>query len=160
MEKLTEILNQELEVFNRFLGLLDQQHKQIISREIEALSGTNTELDMLSGQARLLEKKRVAEVSKISEKFDLSGNNIQLRDLLPRLDRESSHQLRMLRESILGAHKQAEEKSLRNKKLIERSRQLIAESMKIITARPAPVYQKPGPNQQTTRDTNLVNRSV
>ena len=59
MVDLTDVLNQELETFNRFLSLLDQQHKQIVSRDLAELSKTNTELDILCNKAHYLEKKRI-----------------------------------------------------------------------------------------------------
>ncbi len=160
MEKLAEILNQELEVFNKFLGLLDQQHKQIISRKLEELKQTNSELDFLTLQVTQLENKRMLEVSRMSEELGLSDDDIKLRDLLPDLDTKTSFRLKMLRESIVGAHRRAEEKSLRNKKLIERSRKLIADSIAIVSSKPSPIYQKPGPGQPSMREGSMVNRSV
>ena len=160
MENLTEILNQELDVFNSFLSLLDSQHKQIISGDLEELGKTNSKLDILSNQAQLLEKRRLELVYNLTAEMDLNGSDIKLKDLLPHLDRSSSNRLQLLRESILGAHRQVEAKSARNKKLIDKSRDLIAESLRIVTAKPSPVYQKPGPKAQMRREGNLVNRSI
>jgi hypothetical protein len=160
MENLTEILNQELEVFNLFLNLLDTQHKQIISGDLEGLGNTNTKLDLLTDQAQLLEQRRLEIVGNLSAELDLTDSQIKLNDLIPHLDRSLGNRLRLLRESILGAHNQVEAKSARNKQLIDKSRNLIAESLRIITTRPSPVYQKPGPVQPAMREGNLVNRSV
>jgi len=160
MVDLTDILNQELETFNRFLQLLDQQHKQIVSRNLEDLGKTNNELDILCNKAHFLEKKRIEAVADISMKFKFKDNEPKLSDLLPRLDRISSQKLQLLRGSIQDAHSRVEEKSARNQRLIEKSRKLIAESMKIIASRPSPVYKKPGPGQADIREGNLINRSA
>jgi flagellar biosynthesis/type III secretory pathway chaperone len=160
MENLTEILNQELEVFNLFLNLLDSQHKQIISGDLKGLGDTNARLDLLSNQAQVLEKRRLEIVYNLTAEMELSDNRSRLSDLIPHLDRVSGNRLQLLRESILSAHKQVEAKSIRNKQLIDKSRDLITESLRIVTTKPSPVYQKPGPVQSTARESNLVNRSV
>jgi len=160
MVDLTDILNQELETFNKFLLLLDQQHKQIVSRDVAELGKTNTELDILCNKAHFLEKKRIEAVNNISLTLKFKGDRLKLSDLLPRLDRISGQKLQLLRESIQNAHSRVEEKSKRNQRLIEKSRQLIAESMKIIASRPSPTYQKPGPGQAEISEGNLINRSA
>jgi flagellar biosynthesis/type III secretory pathway chaperone len=160
MADLTDILNEEFETFNRFLALLDQQHKQIVSRDLAELSKTNTELDILCNKAHFLEKKRIEAVNGISSKLKFKSDKLKLSDLLPRLDKVSSQKLQLLREAIQSAHARVEEKSRRNHRLIEKSRQLIAESMKIIASRPSPIYQKPGPGQAELREGNIINRSV
>ena len=147
MVNLTDILNQELETFNRFLLLLDQQHKQIVSRDLDEFGKTNSELDILCNKAHLLEKKRIDAVNNISMRMKFDGDKLKLSDLLPRFDRISGQNLQLLRESIQNAHSRVEEKSKRNQRLIEKSRQLIAESLKIIASRPSPIYKKPGPDQ-------------
>ena len=91
MENLTEILNQELEVFNLFLSLLDSQHKQIISGELEELNKTNIKLDLLSNQAQLLEKKRLELVYNLTAEANLSDSHVKLNDLIPHLDRSSGY---------------------------------------------------------------------
>ena len=160
MEKLTEILNQELEIFDEFLQLLDQQHKQIISRDIEELNKTNTRLDLLSQKANHLEKNRIEIVEEIAGRPEFQKDGLTLSDILPKLDRVSGNRLKLLRDSIKNTHQRIEEKSVRNKKLIENSRKLISDSMKILAKRPSPVYQKPGPAQPAIREGSLVNRSI
>ena len=160
MERLISILNQELETYNRFLNLLDDQHKMIISRDLEGLGETDYELDLQNSKVYDLEKERMEIVDDISKRLKLDKSNIKLRDLLPRLDSVSSNRLHLLREEIMGAHKKIEEKSIRNKLLIERSRELISETIKIISRRPSPVYNKPGPGKSEVFESSLVNRSV
>lgn len=160
MERLISILNQELKTYNRFLNLLDDQHKMIISRDLEGLSETDYELDFQNAKLYDLEKERREIVDDISKRLKLDKNNIKLRDLLPRLDSVSSNRLHLLREAIMGAHGKIEEKRMRNKLLIESSRELISETLKIISRRPSPVYNKPGPGKSEVFESNLVNRSV
>ena len=160
MEKLIDILNRELEAYNRFLGLLDDQHKMIISRNLEGLNETDNELDLLAIKVSELEKIRIDITKDVSGKLKLSDKDLKLRDLLPRLDSVSSGRLHLLREAIVGAHKQVEEKSMRNKLLIEKARELISETMKIISRRSSPVYDKPGPEKPRVFDSSLVNRSI
>ena len=160
MKRLIDILNQELEIYNRFLSLLDNQHKTIISRDLKGLNDTDSELDLLGLKVFELEEARIETVKEISEKLELDENDVKLRDLLPRLDKVTSNRLYLLREAILTAHKKIEEKSMRNKLLIEKSRELIAQTMKIISQKPSPVYNKPGPARPEVTESNLVNRSV
>ena len=87
MKKLADILNQELDTFNRFLTLLDAQHKQIVSRDLTDLNKTNSEIDLLSNKTHVLEKRRIEEVRNISRQLKLNQDNLKLGDLLPRLDR-------------------------------------------------------------------------
>ncbi len=157
---MADILNQELDTFNRFLTLLDAQHKQIVSRDLTDLNKTNSEIDLLSNKTHILEKMRIEEVRNISRQLKLNQNNLKLGDLLPRLDSITSNRLQQLRQAILTAHKYVEEKSRRNKQLIEKSRKLIFESMKIMSSRPSPVYNKPGPTRENIHEGGLINRSV
>jgi len=160
MKKLADILNQELDTFNRFLTLLDAQHKQIVSRDLTDLNKTNSEIDLLSNKTHILEKRRIEEVRNISKQLKLNQDDLKLGDLLPRLDSITSNHLQQLRQAILTAHKYVEEKSRRNKQLIEKSRKIIFESMKIMSSRPSPVYNKPGPTRENIHEGGLINRSV
>jgi len=160
MNKLTDILNQELDSFSKFLTLLDNQHRQIVDRSLTDLNKTNSEIDLLSQETRILEKRRIEEVRNISRQLKLNQDNLNLGDLLPRLDSITSNRLQQLREAIHAAHKNIEEKSGRNKLLIEKSRKLIFESMKIMSSRPSPVYDKPGPIREGIHKSSLINRSV
>ncbi|MCP4581889.1 MAG: flagellar protein FlgN [candidate division Zixibacteria bacterium] len=160
MERLTNILNQELETFNKFLALLDQQHKLIVSRNLADLNKTNSELDLLCNKANYLERKRIDAVNDISAMTKHKGDDLKMSDILPSLDKLSSQRLLVLRESIQNAHQRIAEKSMRNGRLIEKSRKLIAESMKIITSRPSPIYQKPGPGRAAITEGNLISRSA
>lgn len=160
MEKIAEILNEELETFNKFLSLLDVQHKQIISRDVDELAKTNSELDLLSNKAALLERSRMELVGVLADRPEFKNSKLTLTDILPKLDRLTGNRLKLLRDSIKSTHQRIEEKSARNKKLIEKSRKLISDSMKILAKRPSPVYQKPGPGQPAIREGSLVNRSA
>ncbi|MCD6162442.1 MAG: flagellar export chaperone FlgN [candidate division Zixibacteria bacterium] len=161
MKKLVDILDQELETFNKFLILLDDQHKQIISRNIADLNKTDNELDLLSIKANDLEKRRMLILKENIKNCNLNEEeNITLRDLLPQLDNVSSNRLVLLRESIIDAHKRIEEKSMRNKILIDKSRKLISESIRIINGRPSPIYNKPGPNKTGVYEGSIINHSV
>ena len=160
MEELIEVLGQELETFNRFLILLDEQHKKIVSRDLAGLAAVNSEFDMLNLKAHRLEKKRQAIVEAISEMTGDRSTKTTLAAMLPGIDELSGKQLKELRQAIIGANRQIEEKSTRNKNLIAKSRQLIAESMKIIAGRPSPVYQRPQPVNNQRRDRSLINRSA
>ena len=160
MKQLVEILDQELNAFNNFLKLLDEQHKQIVSRNLTELNKTNSDLDLLSNRARDFEKKRTQIVKMISGKMNLDKKDIKLQDLLPHLDNISRSRLHQLREAIHNTHNRINEKSARNKELIEKSRKLIFETMKLIGSRPSPVYAKPGPARDKIREGSLLNRSV
>jgi flagellar biosynthesis/type III secretory pathway chaperone len=160
MGNLTKILIQELAVLSRFLNLLDQLQKQIVSRKLEKSNETDLQLDMLSNQAQLLEKKRMKIVDEMSRKLDLTGSNASLCDLLPRLGCGSNKRLQLLRESILRAHRQAEQKRKKNKRLIDKSQKLITESMKIISNQPPTIFHKSGPSQRAMTVGSLIYRSM
>lgn len=160
MERLANILNQELEVFNRFLVLLDQQHKQIINKQLEELNNTSMQLDLLTGKIRHLESRRMKAVNKIAGELDLAEKSPKLRDILPHLRSDSSNRLHLLRKAILSAHKQAEEKSLRNKRLCEKSRRLIADSMQAIAKQPSPVFHESCHNRPAMSGSRLVKNTV
>ena len=161
MEKLVSILDKELEIFNKFLNLLDDQHKQIISRNITDLNKTDNELDILSIKANDLERKRTTIINEHVKNSDLCiEEDITLRELLPQLDNVTGNRLILLRESIIDAHKRIEEKSMRNKILIDKSRKLISESMRIINGRPSPIYNKPGPIKTEVYEGSIVNHSA
>jgi hypothetical protein len=160
MDELANTLNQELDTFNRFLVLLDDQNRQIAKNDIDALAKTNADLDMLSNQAGDLERYRQSLTQELSEQLKFEKNNPTLNDLMNRLDSISSERLQRLRQAILEVHKKIADKSRRNKFLIDKSRFLIAESMKIIGNRPPATYERPRVEKNAISEGNLVNRSV
>jgi hypothetical protein len=160
MDEIAGILNQELDAFNRFLVLLDDQNRQIAKNDIEALTKTSADLDLLSNQVSDLERYRQALTQELSRQLKLEKDNPTLNDLVSRLDGISSERLRALRQAILEVHKKIAEKSRRNKFLIDKSRFLIAESMKIMSNRPAATYERPRPEKIESGNGCLVNRSA
>jgi hypothetical protein len=160
MEELSNILNQELDTFNRFLVLLDDQNRQIAKNDIDALAKTNADLDLLSNQASDLERYRQSLTQELSAQLKFEKHNPTLNDLVNRLDGISSERLQRLRQAILEVHKKIAEKSRRNKFLIDKSRFLIAESIKIIGNRPNATYERPRADKIASSEAGLVNRSV
>jgi len=160
MDNLAEILDQELETFNRFLDLLDTQHKQIISNDVEALDKTNTELEVLGMQTTRLEKLRLHEVDKIARDYNFRDKSPKIKDIIPKLDSLNKSRMETLRNSILSTHRLIERKTQRNKRLIDKSRKLINESMNIICQKPVPTYQKNGPEDKSNNEGRLLNRSA
>lgn len=160
MKKLTDILNQELDSSNRFLILLDDQHRQLVCRDLEGLNKTNAELDLLCNRISDFEKKRQKIVENISERMKLNPDNLTLSDILSRLDGISSKSLQQLREAILDVHRRIEEKRKRNEFLIEKSRYLITKSMKILSSRPSPVYSRPGQTIVKNHEGKVINRAI
>ena len=160
MKELTDILNQELDSSNRFLVLLDDQHRQLVCRDLEGLNKTNAELDLLCNKISDFEKKRQKIVENISERMKLNPDDLTLSDILSRLDGISSKPLQQLREAILDVHRRIEEKSKRNEFLIEKSRYLITKSMKILSSRPSPVYSRPGQAKVKNHEGKVINRAI
>jgi hypothetical protein len=160
MDELANTLNQELDTFNRFLVLLDDQSRQIAKNDIDALAKTNADIDLLSNQAADLERYRQSLTHELSEQLKFEKNNPTLNELVNRLDSISSERLLTLRQAILEVHKKIAEKSRRNKFLIDKSRFLIAESMKIMGNRPSATYERPRIEKNVVSESNLVNRSV
>jgi len=160
MDEIAGILNQELDTFNRFLVFLDDQNRQIAKNDIDALAKTNADLDLLSNQASDLERYRQSLTQELSRQLKLENDNPTLNDLVNRLGGISSERLNTLRLAILEVHKKIAEKSRRNKFLIDKSRFLIAESMKIMSNRPTATYERPRTEKPTGAKSCLVNRSA
>jgi flagellar biosynthesis/type III secretory pathway chaperone len=160
IDELKDTLNQELETFNRFLVLLDEQHRRIAKNDIDGLEKISADLDLLSNQAADLERQRQAVTKNISGSINLENPNPTLSELLARLEGISPDGLIDLRQAIIDVHEKIVEKSTRNKFLIDKSRFLIAESMKILSSRPAPTYARPRPENMAAADRNLINRSA
>ncbi len=141
-KNLAEILGSELEIFDRFLRLLDEQHRCLIKSDIEALNRVNSELEGLSNQADQFEFRRQEIAREVASRLNIDGDRPNLNGIIEKLDSLSRNRLQDLRNSILDVHKKVEQKSRRNRFLIDRSRNLIAESMRLIADRPAPTYSK------------------
>lgn len=156
---LIEILGNELETFNRFLILLDEQHRCLVKGDVDSLNRVNAELEELSNQADRFELKRQSVVREIATNFNLEDNSAKLNGILEKLDSISKNRLQELRQSILDVHAQVERKSQRNKFLIDRSQSLIAESMRIIAGRQSPIYAKDPANSRKSEGV-LVDRSA
>ncbi|OQX92724.1 MAG: hypothetical protein B6D58_01430 [candidate division Zixibacteria bacterium 4484_95] len=160
MKKLTDILNKELDSYNRFLVLLDDQHQQLACRDLEGLNKTNAELDLLCNKVSELERERQKIVKDISKRMELSPSNLTLDDILSRLDGISNESLQQLRKAIVDTHEHIEEKRKRNEFLINKSRQLITKSVKILSSKPSHVYGQPGQSKVKARGGKVVNHAV
>ncbi len=158
-KNLAEILSSELEILDKFLSLLDEQHRCLVKSDIETLAKVNSEIEGLSNQADRFEFRRQEIVKEMASRLNIEADRPNLSGIIEKLDSLSQDRLHDLRNSILDVHKRVEQKSRRNRFLIDRSRNLIAESMRLIAGRPAPIYSR---NPANTRNGEgvVVDRSA
>jgi len=158
MDALIDILKQELKTSCKFLTLLGDEHKYLLIGDTGGCGGIDSELDRLLDQAQKLEITRLQIVGGLSEKFGVHKDRV-IPDLAPRLQTKLTHKLGLLRQSIIDARRDVEERRKRNRALIERSQELISESNEVLTRNLTLVCGKPDPPVRGVAGSSLVTQS-
>ncbi|MBN4056912.1 flagellar protein FlgN [bacterium AH-315-J21] len=131
VSELIAVLNQEAELFSSFLDLLDRQRDMLVSNNIDGLNQVTVEQREKFAHSHILDLRRRNLVEKIARQNDIDGD-ITVTRLLESVSDEQGAQLNLMRDTILDLNEKIEEGRQRNSFLIEKSRYLVSETLKMI----------------------------
>lgn len=158
IDDLIDILGREAGLFEDFLQLLEDQQKAIVEKDLPTLQSVTEKLNQKTVESRLLDRKRQDIVAAIRTSQGMKGD-LNVSRLLEFTDDERADQLRRLRNFILKLHDQITDTRNRNALLINRSREYIARTMKMLSEinMPQPTYSAAG-GQTAEASAIAVNR--
>jgi hypothetical protein len=158
IDGLIDILGREATLFEEFLQLLEEQQRALVEKDLPALQEITEKLQEKTVKSRLLDQERQKVVAEIKASRGLDGD-LNVTRLLEITDDERADQLRRLRGLILKLHDQVTEVRNRNALLINRSREYVARTMKMLSElnMPEPAYSAAG-NQRSEGQALAVNR--
>ncbi len=145
IDRLIDILGREAGLFEDFLRLLEEQQKALVERDLSTLQSVTERLHEKSVESRFLDQRRQQIVAEIKATEGLEGD-INVTRLLEITDDERADQLRRLRALIVKLHDQIADTRNRNALLINRSREYVARTMKMLSEinMPKPTYSAVG----------------
>ncbi|MFQ5607704.1 MAG: flagellar protein FlgN [Candidatus Zixiibacteriota bacterium] len=154
LNDLIETLSAEAELFETALELLDRQRDMIVANDTDGLMQVTEAQREKLVESKLLDKKRRELVDAVAADSHLSGD-ITVSRLLESVSPEVGLRLSGLRDAILDLNEKIEEGKERNRFLINKSRDLIAESLKSINRMSNPsekgsAYQRTGTSMNST----------
>lgn len=145
IDGLIDILGKEAGLFEDFLQLLEKQQKAIVDKDLPTLREVTEKLHEKTVESRLLDQRRRQVVHEIKSAEGFEGD-LNVTRLLEITDDERADQLRRLRAFILKLHDQITDARNRNALLINRSREYVARTMKMLSEinMPKPTYSAAG----------------
>lgn len=130
IQALISVLASEAELFATFVDLLDQQRDAIVTNDIERLTRITEEQRERLTESRILDSRRRKLVAALQERVDVTGD-LTVSALLEMVSDTDGRRLSELRETILELNETIEEGRGRNAYLIDKSRAIISETLKM-----------------------------
>ncbi len=131
VSELIQVLNQEAGLFASFLDLLDRQKEMLVTNNIDGLNQVTAEQREKLAFSRILDVRRRNLIQEVARQNDIEGD-VTVSRLLESVSAEQGAQLSMMRDTILDLNEKIEEGRQRNSFLIEKSRVLVSETLKMI----------------------------
>ena len=137
VSELIGVLNQEAELFASFLDLLDRQREMIVTNNIDGLNRVTADQREKLARSRMLDVRRRNLIAEIARHNEIEGD-VTVTRLLESVTAEQGAQLKTMRETILDLNEKIEQERARNSFLIDKSRKLVSETLKMINRMGAP----------------------
>jgi FlgN protein len=131
VSELIQVLNQEAELFSSFLDLLDRQRDMLVTNDIDGLNAVTAEQREKLAFSRILDVRRRNLIEEVARQNEIEGD-LTVTRLLESVTAEQGAQLNLMRDTILELNDKIEEGRQRNSFLIEKSRHLVSETLRMI----------------------------
>lgn len=130
IQALIAVLAAEAELFTAYVDLLDQQRDAIVANDIERLNQVTEQQRERLATSRILDTRREALVTALKAQSAITGD-VTISTLLEVVSDEDGRRLSQLRDTICDLNESIDESGQRNAFLIEKSRAVIAETLKL-----------------------------
>lgn len=130
IQTLINVLASEAELFTSFVDLLDQQRDAIVANDMDKLNEITEQQRERLTESRILDSRRRKLVEALKADVEITGD-LTVSALLDMVSEEDGLRLSQLRETILTLNDVIEDGRSRNMYLIDKSRSLIAETLKL-----------------------------
>jgi len=160
--QLIEMINREVESFERMLDLLLSEQDSIVRNDVETLQENLHEQEVLVSDIRSLEQERVKLTKAISHQIGMKPGELTLRKLACRLKGIEATKLQDVGDSLLQLQRKIQTTNRNNQILIEQSLRCIDQTLDIFTGgKGSPeLYVKTGKKAQAPSGRTLLNRKA
>lgn len=138
IRELLNVLEEEATLFASFLSALEEQKVKIVEGDVPGLERVTHELQEKLTSSRILERKRRDLSSRLAESAGMR-EDVNVTRLLDLVNAADGAALSKMRDTILDLNKRIEESRARNGVLVEKSRQIVRETLKIMSHASAPI---------------------
>lgn len=150
VDELVDLLNREASIFAEFLDSLEEQKDALVSADTDKLIATTERQRELLALSRTFDIRRRLLVAKLAEQNELEGD-LNISRLLEVASVDQGGRLSAVRDTIIELESKLADRSERNAFLINKSRELVAETLKVISRVASPPekgvgYTRQGPN--------------
>ena len=132
LEELIKILQREEKIFREYLELLTEQQGNLMKNDLEAIRQGIQKISQLAGIATELENARRIIVAKLSEKLRVKPNDINLSEMLDKVNGAPFDELESLKNKVLEFHEKIMSQSRRNELLINQSMNILSQSIQLM----------------------------
>ncbi len=131
-DQLIEIIAREAELFESFLGLMEEQQAALRADDVQELNRVTEQLREKSAQSQLLDKERRGIIDRIKQERSIDGD-LNASRLVELLDAEQADRLKQLRRTILDLHDRIAEVRNTNAFVLNRSREYMVKTMELLS---------------------------
>ena len=133
LERLIEILKQELQLHRKLQGLLRAEQEALVALKSDALLEAAREKDAVALQLRALEEARRLVMESLALEFSLpAGEQSTLSELIQRIPDHYALRLSHLRSELREVVEHAQTENDANRFLVNRSLELVREAMQAL----------------------------
>lgn len=146
LDKLLRILEEQVAIFKTLLTILKEEESAIVLSDFKMLNEILKKKEDEVLKHRFLEVKREKIIQKITPYMGVSASDLTLSNLAKRIDEPYARQLRECCDELEKLMQAIHTINRKNKTLVERSLQLVKDSLSLLDniITPSPVYYNTG----------------
>ncbi|MEE3235480.1 MAG: flagellar protein FlgN [Candidatus Latescibacterota bacterium] len=160
---LTQVINEEVRVFNDLLDILNDEQKAIVEDNVRGIEECVLSQQEVASKAHELEARRQNIVVELSENLSLEADQVNLGRLLEVLEGSRATELARMREKLIDLNKKIRKVSANNSFLIRQSLRYTERCLDILTGQgplQRGVYGQFGTVRRATGDRSFVNHTA
>jgi len=160
---LTQVINEEVRVFNELLDILNDEQKAIVEDNIAGIEECVLSQQQVASKAHELEARRQTIVTELSENLSLESDQVNLGRLLEVLEGSRTTELARMREKLIDLNKKIRKVSANNSFLIRQSLRYTERCLDILTGQgplQRGVYGQFGTVRRSAGDRSFVNHTA
>ena len=160
---LTQIINEEVRVFNDLLDILNDEQKAIVEDNVAGIEECVLSQQHIASKAHELESRRQAIVTQLSQNLSIDADQVNLARLLEVLEGSRAKELARMREKLIKLNEKIRKVTANNSFLIRQSLRYTERCLDILTGQgplQRGVYGQFGTVKRATGDRSFVNQTA
>ena len=161
--KLSQIINEEVRVFNDLLAILNNEQKAIVEDNVADIEECVLSQQQIASKAHELESRRQEIVTQLSQNLSIDADQVNLGRLLEVLEGSRAEELARMREKLIKLNEKIRKVTANNSFLIRQSLRYTERCLDILTGQgplQRGVYGQFGTVKRATGDRSFVNQTA